>query len=229
MNRMSLFEWLLNEFLAYYKITSRSVSPISAMTQESLFDLSDSAVSLGRILPARVGDVSFKNQGGIVEVVWYNDFVNQCNKPDSFQKGRRRCDFLMNASSSGSKSICLVEVTTAKDEVALFQPIGDNSHWYALGKFEKCEIQLFESLKTLLAVNGFEQHVSSCNKRCCIMAYHLKQSSIQKDGVTLRFPQARYLRVESRIPGGAIISSPDINVLGFEYVRLSHDQVFSLL
>ncbi|MBO8432321.1 MAG: formylglycine-generating enzyme family protein [Bacteroidetes bacterium] len=49
-----------------------------------------------QVLPLREGKVSFENKvHGEIEVVAYENFVNQCTRPASFLKGRKKCDYVL--------------------------------------------------------------------------------------------------------------------------------------
>ena len=59
------------------------------------FDLDDMPSPV-QVLPLREGKVSFENKvHGEIEVVAYENFVNQCTRPASFLKGRKKCDYVL--------------------------------------------------------------------------------------------------------------------------------------
>ena len=88
-NMKSLLE---NDFIATYSIRSE-VRVDSLQTSEIEFDLDDIPSPI-QLKALGEGKVSFCNEKGKIEVVHYEDFINQCKKPRSFLIGRKKCDYL---------------------------------------------------------------------------------------------------------------------------------------
>lgn len=190
------------------------------------FDLDDMDSSFN-YLDEGAGKVTFENNAhGCIEVVAYEQFINNCTKPKSFQQGRKRCDYVM-AHTSCSGYVMLVELTSAIGEDTVLEiPVKG----YPKGKNEKCEYQLGNSLSDLLsvpAINSFFME-KEASHRICLMAYKVVPHT--DHAYFLLHPYARYLSIESKATGatGAIVSCPLIENQGFEYRRISHEHVFVL-
>ncbi len=225
-NVKSLLE---NDFLTHYNITS-NVEVDSVITENSDFDLDD-MVSPIELFPIHEGKVSFHNNKGELCVVPYENFINQCKRPRSFENGLKRCDFLLIHTKKSGIAL-LVEITSGRKSEDLKLPIkhpttGDIL--YGNGKLEKCEDQLFCSLKTLKEVPSIAKELDSHFRRICLMAYQIKGETDKLKGVASR-PYERYLRIEARTTSedGAIVPCPKIESMGFEYRRIEHSHVFVL-
>ncbi len=224
---MVLKEVFEGEFFSHYGITTPNVSITCAITSSPEFDLSDDETALGRILPLCDGDASFSGNDGNIQVLWYNEFINQCKKPRSFQEGRMRCDMILAASLSKGTEFLLLEITTEKEESNLTKPI-KGGHPFAGGKNEKCQKQLLESLRTILPIKSISEYAKSCARRVCVMAYRIRESYMDLSGIKVSLPNKRFMKVEEKsVPSGAIYSNPDIEAFGFEFMRISHSQVFN--
>ena len=228
---MSNMKQLLeNDFLKHYGVTSTVAIDCLSITDVD-FDLDDedSPISLKAL---GAGMVSFHNDNGELEIIHYEDFINQCAKPRSFKNGRKKCDYLLYHTTT-PKTVVLLEITSALGSRAnLEKPITHKNTGkllYARGKFEKCEDQLFQSLCTLDKVPSISRRLKAYTRRICLMAYTIKPAQAKLQSIGSR-PYAKYLTVEAKATSdnGAIIECRRIEVLGFEYRRIEHQYVFKL-
>lgn len=192
------------------------------------FDLDDMPSPV-QVLPLREGKVSFENKvHGEIEVVAYENFVNQCTRPASFLKGRKKCDYVLKHTDT-SGYVLLLEVTSALGSIEnLMKP----THKFQGGKFEKAEYQLGSSLDDLLDVPSIAKCLKAMRHCICLMAYKVLPHT---DPMYLMLhpytnPYERYLSVEAEATAenGAIVPCPMIEQKGFEYRRIDHRKVFSL-
>lgn len=129
------------------------------------------------------------------------------------------------ASEGQNGHIILAELTSALGSVEnLTKPI-DN---YEGGKYEKGEVQLKESLKTLMEVPEIKSLFDNMNDRQCILAYKIKPYN---DPTKNSFrPMERYLKIETleTKTNGAVIPCPEINERGFTFRRINHETYYQL-
>ena len=231
MKNMSNMKQLLeNDFLKHYGVTSTVAIDCLSITDVD-FDLDDedSPISLKAL---GEGKASFHNDNGELEIIHYEDFINKCNKPPSFKKGRKKCDYLPYHTTT-PKTVVLLEITSALGSRAnLEKPITHKNTGkllYAGGKFEKCEDQLFQSLSTLDEVPSISRRLKAYTRRICLMAYTIKPVQTKSQSIGSR-PFAKYLAIEAKATAdnGAIIECRRIEDLGFEYRRIEHQYVFRL-
>lgn len=221
---------LENDFLKHYGVTSTVAIDCLSITDVD-FDLDDenSPISLKTL---GKGKASFHNDNGELEIVHYEDFINQCDKPPSFKKGRKKCDYLL-CHTTTPETVMLLEITSALGSRANLElPITHKNTGkllYAGGKFEKCEDQLFQSLSTLDEVPSISRRLKTYTRKICLMAYTIKPAQAKLQSIGSR-PFAKYLTIEAKATSdnGAIIDCPRIEKLGFEYRRIEHQCVFKL-
>lgn len=226
-----LRDLLLNQFVSHYGISARELSVDAVFTQDNEFDLDDMDSPI-TILPFGEGKLSFKNDGERLEVIHYEDFINQCKKPLSFQNGQKRCDYIVSTAEETEEHshFILAELTSALGGVSnLFKPIFSHDKiTFTGGKYEKAEVQLSGSLTTLENVPEIRDYISHKKDKQCIMAYRI----IAYDDPIKRMqhPMNRYLQIESAEThnNGAVILSPIINGYGFTYRRISHAAYYQL-
>lgn len=221
---------LENDFLKHYGVTSTvAIDCLSITDVDFGLDDEDSSISLKAL---GKGKASFQNDNGELEIIHYEDFINQCDKPPSFKKGRKKCDYLLYHTTT-PKTVVLLEITSALGSRANLElPITHKNTGkllYAGGKFEKCEDQLFQSLSTLVEVPSISRKLNEYTKRICLMAYTIKSAQTKSQSIGSR-PFAKYLAIEAKATAdnGAIIDCPKIEKLGFEYRRIEHQYVFKL-
>ena len=77
-------------------------------------------------------------------------------------------------------------------------------------------------------MDSIKNYLESKAHRVCIMAYRVNPHTDSE--YLKKHPFERYLGIESKITGedGALMESPAINALGFEYRRINHNYAFSL-
>lgn len=186
------------------------------------------------LVPYKTGNVSFEHSGqtGII-VINYEKFLNSLSGT-VFERGRKRCDFILyEADGNGNCFFLLNEQTSTLGSTDnLSKPIVDKNKnvVYPGGKYEKVEVQLSETLKTLKAVAGIKAFIDKYQHKICLMSYVItpKQQSENSDA---RYAfSARYRQIEARATGenGAKLEQPAINAEGFEYRRISHSYPFKL-
>ena len=221
---------LENDFLKHYGVTSTVAIDCLCVTDVD-FDLDDedSSISLKAL---GAGKASFHNDNGELEIIHYEDFINKCDKPPSFKKGRKKCDYLL-CHTTTPETVMLLEITSALGSQAnLEKRIVHRTTCEVLyegGKFEKCEDQLFQSLCTLVKVPSISRKLNKFTRRICLMAYTIKPVQTKSQSIGSRH-FAKYLKIEAKATSdnGAIIECPRIEKLGFEYRRIGHQYVFKL-
>ena len=214
---------LESDFVAHHKV--HSVVHADCITTDcEKFDLDDMPSPI-RIIPFGEGKVSFVNDTyGELEIAAYEKFIDQCKKPSSFLKGRMKCDYLAVHREDLGYAI-LIELTSV---LGLLENLSKPVDKFKGGKYEKSEYQLANSLKDLLSVASIETYLESKTHRVCLMAYSVNPHTDSE--YLKKHPFERYLQIESKNTGedGALMESPAINALGFEYRRISHNYAFSL-
>lgn len=221
---------LETDYVSHYKIHSNPVAE-NLYASNEVFDLDD--IEPLQKLDFGNGKVSIDNtEYEEVEILSYENFVKKCVKPSSFLQGRKRCDYILLHPSTNGYAL-LIELTSSKESIAnLRKPIEKNGKIQFIGgKFEKCETQLFQSLKDLLEVSSINSAFSKQSKRMCLMAYKIEKTNVDNvETNIIKRPFQRYLSVESNITkeNGAIIPCESIESLGFEYRRINHDFTFKL-
>lgn len=220
---------LSNDLPQAYGLKRKSVYVPMETTEALLFDLDDKSESM--IVGYGKGNASFRDDAGTMKrVVGYERYLNGLSGT-KFECGRKRCDFILyNQRGNADSFIVLNEQTSALGSVELLtKPIIDRrgNVVYPKGKYEKVEIQLAETLATLLSVRTIHDFVQEFHRKICLMSYKINPRENVKPA-QLAF--SRYKSIESRETGeeGAILSNKEINNMGFEYRRISHDYVFAL-
>ena len=221
---------LENDFLKHHKVTATVAVDCLCVTDVD-FDLDDQDSPISQ-KALGAGKASFHNDKGELEIVHYENFINQCDKPPSFKKGRKKCDYLLYHTTT-PETVMLLEITSALGSRANLElPITHKNTGkllYAGGKFEKCEDQLFQSLSTLDEVPSISRRLKTYTRKICLMAYTIKPAQAKLQSIGSR-PFAKYLTIEAKATSdnGAIIDCPRIEGLGFEYRRIEHQYVFKL-
>lgn len=222
-------ELLERAYIAEHKISSRDVTAVPEITDSVDFDLKDDFPI--EILPLGIGQLSIHNEKGNLEIIHYENFVNQCKRPASFLRGRSKCDFILTSIDNHEIAL-LIEMTSALGSIANLQKAiiseADGATVFPGGKFEKCEFQLYSSLRDLMVVQSISEVLNAYAKRIGLMAYKIEPYS--DTSIIHTRPYSRYLQIESKATSdnGAIIPCPSIEALGFEYRRIEHSYVLSL-
>lgn len=220
---------LENDYVAHFHLEHSRPKPAADCVTTDLaeFDVDD---TVPPILPAGEGKLTLANRWfGALEIASYERFVDQCKKPASFLRGRKKCDlFALHRSDDGYA--VLVELTNATGSVKNLSnpipPIGKPQ--YPGGKYEKAVVQLSSSLKDLLAVPAIKQRIEAKSHKVCLTAYRLYPHTDPK--YLMKHPMERYLKTEAAETAdcGAVLSCPEVERNGFEYRRISHDYAFQL-
>ena len=221
---------LENDFLKHHKVTATVAVDCLCVTDVD-FDLDDQESPISQ-KALGAGKASFHNDKGELEIIHYEDFINKCDKPPSFKKGRKKCDYLL-CHTTTPETVMLLEITSALGSQAnLEKRIVHRTTCEVLyegGKFEKCEDQLFQSLCTLVKVPSISGKLNEYTRKICLMAYTIKPAQTKSQSIGSR-PFAKYLTIEAKATSdnGAIIDCRRIEELGFEYRRIEHQYVFKL-
>ena len=234
MNNMNGYEIVMKEllekdYIVRHNISSRGVTVVPEITGAVDFDLKDDFPI--KILPLGMGQLSIHNEKGNLKIIHYENFVNQCKRPASFLRGRSKCDFILTCIDN-HETVLLIEMTSALGSVANLKKAiireTDGATVFPGGKFEKCEHQLYSSLKDLMDVHSISVFMNAYSKRVCLMAYKIEP--YKDTPIVYPRPYSKYLQIESRATSdnGAIIPCPLIEALGFEYRRIEHSYVFSI-
>lgn len=227
-----MIELLRQDFPSHYGLHKRNITVPNETTHEEHFDLTDHENKM--LVPYQTGNVSFdhSNQTEVVAVN-YEKFLNGLSGT-AFERGRKRCDFILYESGGSGDSFFLLneQTSTLGTTDNLSKPILDKAKnvVYPGGKYEKVEIQLTETLKTLIAVAGIRAFIDKYKLKICLMSYVITPKQ-QEDASSARYAfSSRYRQVEARATGenGAILEQPAINTEGFEYRRISHNFPFKL-
>ena len=129
--------------------------------------------------------------------------------------------------------VCLIEITSAVGNTDnLYKPIlkkDTDMVLYPGGKVEKAELQLINSLQTIMDVPAIADKLNNMLHKSCVLAYRVLQ--IDDLEIRLRYPNNRYKLIEAKETGnsGAIISSPMIEEYGFQYRRVAYPTMLQLI
>lgn len=220
---------LEKDFVAFHGIHTQPVVDEVETTEED-FDLVDMSSPIA-LQPRGKGSLSLHNEHGELSVIHYEDFIDMCRRPRSFYEGRKKCDYLLTHTDSKHTAM-LVEITSALGNTdSLRAPIRNKKTGevvYEGGKFEKCEEQLYQSLHDLKLVSTIASKLDAYQQRICMMAYVINPYTDSE--LLRRKPFLRYLHIEARATADkvAVLSSPKIESLGFEYRRIEHFYVFKM-
>lgn len=221
---------LENDFPAHYGVGRRH-SAIELTTSEGLFDLIDASV--GYIVPAGDGYVTFRNGGHNLSIIAFENYLNKF-AGTKISDGKRRCDFIMTDYDADAL-VMLCEITSATVNIEnLSRPItkedknGNEVVVFPEGKYEKAELQLFETLSNIMPVPAIEHYIQQKKRRICLMAYKINPPKGETSVTIDAFTRARIIESKEAGDRGAQISSPQIEAYGFEYRRICHGYPFSL-
>ena len=221
-----LSKLLINDYIAHYGITNKTVAVDCKKVSRADFDLKDMPSPFD-VLSFGAGEFSLKGNNGSLEVVHYEDFVNQCKKPLDFSCGRKRCDYILCSADDGNEKlqhVMLVEITSALGSVYnLRKPIIDKSGnvQFEGGKFEKGIVQLGESLRTLMDVPKIDSFFCGFENKQCLLSYRIKPYDNELTKIS-RPKKERYLKIEAAETQGkgAVLADKLINRYGFTFRRL---------
>lgn len=217
-----------SDFISHYAVSPSTLVADEYNTSNHKFDLKDND-SGNPIVYVKTGAVTIKQNYGRIDVLNYDYFYKQIVSPRRFAEGVHHCDYVIT--SEYQDVVCLVEITSSIGTLEnLREPILSNNGVeveFIGGKFEKAEVQLTDSLRTLSDVPSIAADFKRRNRRVCLMAYVIHpfpQEQLRKR------PMLRYLTIEARKTAdhGALIESPEINRMGFEFRRIEHSYEFNL-
>ena len=216
---------LENDFPAHYGV-GRRTQCVEIRTADTEFDLREQPADF--VVEYRSGEASFANVGqNMLSVINYEQYLN-CFNGTQMSDGKRRCDFIVS-SVDNDVLLLLCEMTSSFDGVEnLSLPIKDHNGKviFPRGKYEKAELQLFQTLDNILAVPAISSYAASKQKRICLMTYVITHSS--EHNAVEAFGRPRM--TEAKVVGedGAEVSCPAIEAFGFRYFRICHDYTFGL-
>ncbi len=226
-----MIELLRQDFPCHYGLHKRNIIVPNETTNEEHFDLTDGGETM--LVPYQTGNISFDHseQTEIV-VVNYEKFLNGLSGT-TFERGRKRCDFILYETGGKGNSFFLLneQTSTLGSTENLSKPIvnKDKNVIYPGGKYEKVEVQLSETLKTLKAVAEINTFIDKYQRKICLMSYVITPKK-EKSASDAKQAFTRYRQVEASETGenGAILEQPAINAEGFEFRRISHAYPFKL-
>jgi uncharacterized FlgJ-related protein len=101
----------------------------------------------------------------------------------------------------------------------------DKTICYSNGKYEKAELQLYETLSNIFPVNSIKDYISLKKRKVCLMSYYLNLSTHSAQN---SFNKARETEANEAGENGAQVPSDRIESMGFSYFRISHNYRFKL-
>lgn len=165
-----MIELLRQDFPCHYGLHKRNIIVPNETTNEEHFDLTDGGETM--LVPYQTGNISFDHseQTEIV-VVNYEKFLNGLSGT-TFERGRKRCDFILYETGGNGNSFFLLneQTSTLGSTENLSKPIvnKDKNVIYPGGKYEKVEVQLSETLKTLKAVAEINTFIDKYQRKICL-------------------------------------------------------------
>lgn len=211
----------------YYNVGRRRLCD-EIVIQKPKFDLVDSCKHF--VVDYRKGFASFCKNSYRLSVVNYDAYIGLF-AGTKMENGKRRCDFILTDTDTDDL-VMLCEVTSTIGGVEnLSIPItkkrkdGSEEVVFPLGKYQKVEMQLYQTLDNIMTVPRIKSYVDSKKRKICLMSYLIKQTA---DNAVNAFN--RHLMVEAEEAGenGAQISLPCVEQFGFKYFRISHKFAFKI-
>lgn len=83
---------------------------------------------------------------------------------------------------------------------------------FPLGKYQKVEQQLYQTLETLIQIPAVELYIAKKRKKICLMAYLIKKA---EDKAVNAFNRSRIVEGEEAGEDGTQISFPQVELYGF--------------
>lgn len=227
-----MIELLKQDLPCYYGLHKKTITVPAETTHEEHFDLMDGGETI--IVSYGEGNASFNHSKKTgVEVIHYEKYLNGLSGT-AFERGRKRCDFILYETGGTGDSFFLLneQTSTLSSTANLSKPIldKDKNVIYPGGKYEKVEIQLSETLKTLKAVPGIGTFINKYQQKICLMSYVITPKHSDDVSIARHAFSVRYRQTEARETGedGAELIQPLLNEEGFEYRRVSHAYSFKL-
>lgn len=218
---------LENDLPAFYGVGRRCTCDEIRTTSRE-FDLTEDDTQF--VVDYKTGYASFCDNPYSLSVINYDTYIGKF-AGTKIADGNRRCDFVMTDVDTDNL-ILLCEVTSSIGGIEnLSRPItkkkkdGTEMVVFPKGKYQKAELQLYQSLETMNNVPSIASFVGKKKRKVCLMAYLIKPS----DNYTVNaFNRNRLVEAEEAGENGAQISCPQIEQYGFEYFRISHSFSFRI-
>ena len=216
---------LENDFPAHYGLGRRRQC-VEIQTNDATFDLVEKPVDF--VVEYQSGEASFSNaDANLLSVINYDQYLNKfAGTPIS--DGKRRCDFIVS-SVENDVLLLLCEMTSSYEGVEnLSLPIKDHKGniVFSRGKYEKAEVQLFQTLDNILAVPTIATYAAGKQKRICLMSYIITHNA--EHSAVEAFGRPRMSEAMEVGEDGAEVPCPSIEAFGFRYFRISHNYTFRL-
>lgn len=216
---------LENDFPAHYGVGRRRQC-VEIQTAETTFDLVEQPTDF--VVGYHSGAVSFSNvDQNLLSVINYDHYLDKFDGTP-LSNGKRRCDFIVS-SVDNDVLLLLCEMTSSFEGVEnLSLPIKDHDGniVFPRGKYEKAEVQLFQTLDNILAVPAIADYAMGKKKRICLMSYVITHS--EEHNAVEAFGRPRMTEAKEAGEDGAEVACPAIEAFGFRYFRISHDYTFRL-
>ncbi len=201
---------LINEFISHYNLPSITINNWILKTSDKYFEIEDREGEIILHSARDNGVAKFTNHDALYLVILnYDKFITAISS-DDFTTGRKRCDIILCSSSDS----CFI-LGELKDR---------NTQGRKRAKVRKqSEVQLLESLKTLVAVPEIEEFMKQKKlRRCC---YFNKQAQAPKPiGDVIR----AFNRLPNNFPHGFKKDSRDIQSFDFEFYEYAGEQTMAL-
>lgn len=218
---------LENDLPAFYGVGRRCTCDENT-TSLSEFDLTEDDTQF--VVDYKKGYASFCGNSFNLSVVNYDTYISKFNGT-KIADGRRRCDFIMTDTDADS-IIVLCEVTSSLGGIEnLSRPIkkpkkdGTTMVAFPKGKYQKVELQLYQSLETLTNVPSISSYINNKKRKVFLMSYLIKQT---ENNAVNAFNRNRMMEAEEAGENGAQINCPQIEQFGFDYYRISHAYSFRI-
>ena len=218
---------LENDLPAFYGVGRRCICDENT-TNLSEFDLTEDNTQF--VVGYKEGYASFCGNPFNLSVVNYDTYIGRYTGT-KISDGKRRCDFILTDTDT-CNIILLCEVTSSIGGIEnLSRPIektqkdGTRTVVFPKGKYQKVELQLYQSLETLTEVPSISSYINNKKRKVCLMSYLIKRT---EDNAVNAFNRNRLMEAEEAGENGAQISCPQIERFGFDYYRISHDYSFRI-
>ena len=177
-----MIDLLKRELPSHYKLHRTIVDVPYEITAEEHFDLTDRGLT--SIVDYKTGNISFDHSNRTeVQVINYEAYLIGL-KGTKFETGRKRCDFILHETGGSCDSFYILneQTSTKKNIENLSKPIldKDKNVIYPGGKYEKAEIQLLETLRTIRAVPSISAFINRYKRKVCLMSYLIKPDQDSK-------------------------------------------------
>ena len=173
---------LENDLPAFYGVDRRCICDEN-ITSLSEFDLTEDDTQF--VVDYKKGYASFCGNPFNLSVVNYDTYIGKYTGT-KIADGRRRCDFILTDTDTNN-IIVLCEVTSSIGGIEnLSRPIektqkdGTRTVVFPKGKYQKVELQLYQSLETLTEVPSISSYINKKKRKVCLMSYLIKRTENNK-------------------------------------------------